>query len=299
MANQAGQKPNMMRLIFALLSIGACLTAIVILFSIPVDADAVSDCYFLYSDDIELLAECLDFTVNTSLDQDQEEQNQQEDQNQYDLPTVSGEPTIACDGNVLKVSFEFNQPVSGEFTLYWADSGGDKNQTTTAQNDTAINFSLENATAQDGTYTISAIALANGEGATIYGNIETLEWPSCSPQAEDEYEIPNPDGTPVIYSATCLQGTTLMVVFQFPEPITGQYEAAIDKQVFQYTPVPNYPNRAYFIGPPPEYQGPVSVSLSTMPDGTVVFEQQDYEFPACGVQKEKKDDGGGYVPPSY
>jgi hypothetical protein len=118
-----------------------------------------------------------------------------------------------------------------------------------------------------------------------------FEWQEC---------MDNPDGEPFIYNATCLKGTHLMVAFEFPEPVTGQYEAAIDGQVYQYTPVADYPNRAYFFGPPPRYQGPASVSLSTIPDGEVVFEQQDYEFPVCGVQKPKDDDGSGhYVPPSY
>jgi hypothetical protein len=111
-------------------------------------------------------------------------------------------------------------------------------------------------------------------------------------------EPPNPDGIPVVYNSTCLQGKNLMVAFEFPEPITGQYEAIIDGQVYQYAPVSDYPNRAYFFGSPPENQGPASVSLSTFPDGIVVFEQQDYAFPACGVQKQKKDDDH-YVPPSY
>jgi len=122
----------------------------------------------------------------------------------------------------------------------------------------------------------------------------TIEWQDC-----DAYPDTN---IPVIYSATCLKGSQLMVVFEFPEHLTSEYEALVDGQEYQYTPVPNYPNRAYFLGPPPKYQGPVSVSLSTIPDGAVVFEQQDFKFPACGVQRPRKDEGGGdggYVPPSY
>jgi hypothetical protein len=122
----------------------------------------------------------------------------------------------------------------------------------------------------------------------------TIEWQDC-----DAYPDIN---LPVIYTATCLKGSQLMVVFEFPEPVTSEYEAVVDGQVFQYTPVADYPNRAYFFGLPPRYQGPTSVLLSIIPYGTAVFWQPEYEFPACGVQREKKNDGGGsdhYVPPSY
>jgi hypothetical protein len=315
-------KGNLTRLIIILLSIGACLAAIMILFAIPMDADTVNDCLSLYSDDYELLAECLAFAADIAPDTLEDENTSYEPPpeptptlgaiERQSEPNLDGKPELyntACQpDSQLRIEFEFPAALAGEVRgeyvvivdteLYQFDpasSSGNRlvfvGPAPTESIPVIQMFLSGDLGYKEG----------QGIGEEIY-RMDSLDDNFSVERCTDLEQLDNPDGIPVIYNATCLQGKNLMVAFEFPEPVTSQYEALIDGQVYQYTPVPNYPNRAYFFGPPPRYQGPVSVSLSTIPDGTVVFEQQDYEFPACGVQRPKKDDGGGdggYVPPSY
>lgn len=301
MTNQPGQKVSLMKLIFALISLGACLTVVVILFAIPLDADLVSDCWFLYSDDIELLASCLDWTVDRSLTPETEEPPPPG-------PELSSEsPTHSCDGDYPVISFEFDQPVNGQFVLYWSDDGGTKNYSVTIQDSTIVNFRLARATVSGEMYNFYTMRLTSQDGVTIhYMNTETLQFESCSPQDEDEpapsmpTSTPNPDGVPVIISSVCLNDQQLMIVFEFQQPVTGLYGVLVNNVPYLPTPVPDQPKRLFFFGAAPPGGGMPTIVMQSLPDQTVVFEKSDYSVPQCDFERQNDAGGGGddvYVPP--
>jgi hypothetical protein len=326
------KKVNLLRLIFALASFGsvsACITLLLMVMGFPLGTnsetiEAVNFCFRewkFFGQDYDLLANCLDGTAaNAALDASDDQNTSYEPPpestptlgaiEKQSVPNLDGEPeihTTTCqpDGQ-LRIEFDFPVALAGEVRgeyvvvvnteLYQFD-----------QSSSSGNRLVFMGPAPEESYTVIQMFLSGdlsykgqGIGEEIFrmdsrdGDFSVEGCTNLEPHA-------NPDGIPVIYNATCLQGKNLMVAFEFPEAVTGHYEAIIDGQIYQYTPVSDYPTRAYFFGPPPENQGPASVSLSTIPDGVVVFEQQNYEFPACGVQRsrENDNDSGGYVPPSY
>jgi hypothetical protein len=311
MANQG--KVNLVRLLLILfLSLG-CITAFLVLFGNPVgaahDIDWCFEQFDFFNGDYDLLANCLDFaaakapddlkTENTSYEPPPEPTPTLGAIEKQSPPNLNGDPEIyntECQpDSQLRIVFEFPNAFAGEVThvneyVLYVDQ--EMYELSSSSNGNKLVF--VGPAPEQSNPNIQLADIVTGTNPLIRFGDYFIE--VCG----ESGSLGNSDGEPIIYSSTCLQGKQLMVVFEFPEPVTGLYAAQLDGKDYKYAPVTDYPNRAYFFGPPPENQGPASVSLSTIPDGTVVFEQLDYAFPACGLQKPKKDDGPGhYVPPSY
>lgn len=219
-------------------------------------------------------------------------------------PTIQGGITHSCDADVLVVSFEFDQPVSGEIEFSWYDDelvDGEyaKVATTTVQNDTMVSFRLGNAYALEGTYNIQPSSLRfleSGESINIPN--ETLHWDACS-IAE---ELLAPDHTPEIINATCVgkgAGKQLMIVFKFDQDVIGEYAALVADIPYELASVTQYPDRLYYFGTPPP-QGPITIKLVSTSNQAIAYEEI-YTPVVCGPpeKKEKDDDNGGYTPPNY
>ena len=110
---------------------------------------------------------------------------------------------------------------------------------------------------------------------------------------------PNPDGIPVIINSKCLNNQQLMIVFEFPNPVSGLYGLIVDDMPYQIAPVPDYPARLYFFGAAPPGGGMPTIVMRSLPGQTVVLEVTDYSVPQCDFQSPNQPGGGGddYVPP--
>jgi len=288
-------KGNITRLILALIAVGACMAALVLLFHATLlDPRQVENCsngWSDRSDDNISLAECLEVVVSNAQDAFDKE-------NGYDAPSFSLEPIFSCDGNGPTVSFTFNPPVFGEFTLYWTDNEVSNSQEFAALDDDAkiITFNLGNAAEMN---LITNIELYK-DGELIYSNYWLQQEMTCSPDAGNEIEIPNTDGVPVILNSTCVGSGAfkqLMIVFEFEEDVLDEYAAIVADVPYELAPVTQYPNRLYYFGPPPP-EGPIPIQLVSLSNSALVY-NDSYVPVVCGPQEKRDNDDGGYSPPAY
>ena len=230
-------------------------------------------------------------------------------------------PVSYCDGNDLVISFPFNQPMNGNYELDWQDDMGKNTLYTRASGETSLDFRIAGVLPGREVPSIRHIWLILEDG-TPYGNkfyertfgADELHWAACSTHNEEQVAlpdaiilepvalptitpVPNPDGIPVIFTATCLQSKQLMLTFQFEKDVSGEYDLLVADISYQGTPVKNQPQRLFFFGnPPPE--GPIKVRLVNRDTGEAVLEES-YTPPVCtpsSKPKEKKDNDTYHVP---
>ena len=301
MANQTtGRAPSLMRLVFVLLAMGACLTVVILLLGVPLNAELVSFCFDsfeFFGGDYRALADCLDFAAETTVTETPEVQIPVEQH------VVIDGPLFSCNESDLMVSFVFNQPATGEFELDWGAVPTGGNQSVSIQDSSVVSFRPD-LHDEDGTYNILSIVLSDGSG-TIYDDTEIRQVETCSTQMGEvppsPTSTPNPDGTPTIINSVCVgsgPSKQLMVVFEFEQDVLGEYAALVAEIPYQHSPVGDYPHRLYYFGTPPP-QGPITIQLVSIPDLAIAFEET-YIPVVCGPREDSDDDDdddGGYTPP--
>ncbi len=238
-------------------------------------------------------------------------------------PTLQVGVTACLDGNDLTIAIQFDRPVTGEAHLQVFSSGGSDFLTqpdATGFQQRTNNFNkTENITAAIARWEIVIPTSSNPVGIGISGtfvlfplvgeapnsawvefSMEVLE---CNPTeilppTETPTPTPNPDGTPAIINSICVSNTQLMIVFEFQQPVTGLYEVFVNGIPYQLTPVPDQPDRQFFIGAAPPGGGMPTIVLQSLPDHALVLEVADYSVPQCDFESPNNPNpGGDYVPP--
>ena len=241
------------------------------------------------------------------------------------------DPVVSCEGKELVITFEFDQPVSGNFRLQWFDSSDNhaKILNANAEENTVLIFRFTNAPKDYEDISIIHVYLVFEDGSQYGISIYDQQydegawyWDACSPPGEETTdannepdappyippvveppvtETPNLDGTPVIINSTCVgkgAGKQLMIVFEFEQDVAGEYSAVVADIPYELASVTQYPDRLYYFGTPPP-QGPITIKLVSTSNQAVAYEET-YTPVVCGPQEKKDDDDdGGYTPPSY
>ena len=202
---------------------------------------------------------------------------------------VTSRITAACvDDDGLKLSVEFEQPLTGNIHIQIYSTGPDFFPSERGMTDT-YESTMQIANAVDRMdYVIPAESLPVGE--QLFGNIVVREEEILSHVA---YFMNVADcatagafpsqfvmiGSPVIDSATCLPTRHLMIAFEFEESVPGQYQALVAGTPYQLASVISQPAMLFFSGAAPP-QGPVLIRLVSAIDQAVVFEET-YTPPIC------------------
>ncbi|MCI0549522.1 MAG: hypothetical protein L0287_01060, partial [Anaerolineae bacterium] len=230
------------------------------------------------------------------------------------------EVTACLDEDRLKVSVQFDRPVTGYSSLslysdmtYFAISPNSPVGSYAHTESPSFSSAVDRLD-----FDISVISMPVGSRIEVnfiyYGGIGAgrrgaltedfdLTVPECVPAellppTETPTSTPNPDGTPAIINSTCLNNQQLMIVFEFQQPVTGLYEVIVNGVPYQLTPVPDQPNRLFFFGAAPPGGGMSQIVMRSLPDQSVVLKVADYSVPQCDFQSPNQPGGGDdYVPP--
>jgi len=252
-------------------------------------------------------------------------------------PTPTPRPRVpqanvgAClEGNQLTVSVQFDMPVTGDVSIQVFSSAGNyfvsQPETTGFQQTTDLyesNAAIIPPVVQLD-FVIPTVSMPVGAGVTVtfrfdgsvqgsivegaiveQSNLTVLECrpveaiPPSPTFTPSPTLTPNPDGVPVIINFGCLSSQQFMVVFEFEQPVLGEYEAFVNDVPYELTPFPTEPARLYFIGAAIPGGGFPVIVLKSLPDQLVVLERSDYPTPQCEAP-QPTDDGGddNYTPPT-
>lgn len=105
---------------------------------------------------------------------------------------------------------------------------------------------------------------------------------------------------PKIINSECVSKTQLMIVFEFENPVQGEYELFVNGAPYQITPVGGRPERLFFFGAAPPGGGKPIIRLQSLPNHDLVLEEADYSVKQCDFQSPNNNNpggGGDYVPP--
>jgi len=224
--------------------------------------------------------------------------------------SISSTITSAClDNNQLMLSVKFDAPFTGEVRIqvFFQDGGWYEygTATTIASPTDHLDIILPGVAIPVGGR-ISGNLSAHGLGIVSYVEYR-LNVLDCFPSAAvvlppTPTSTPNPDGIPVIINSFCVGGKTkqLMVVFQFEQDVTGEYEAFVADMPYQLAPVADQPKRLFFFGTPSPGGGKPKIVLQSLPDHALVFAENAYPVAQCDFSSPNNNSGGGddYVVPS-
>jgi hypothetical protein len=223
------------------------------------------------------------------------------------VPTdvILGISVTAClDQNQLLVSIQFDRSVTGEISFNLATTSPDYVlRTTFTKLENHWDFVIPDISFPEGSNIHGGIVYLPDDASPVALSQLVYDFkvagcgtePTATPTPTPS-PTPNPDGIPVIINSQCLSSQQLMIVFQFAQSVTGQYELFVNGALYEIAPVPSQPARLYFFGAAPAGGGYPKIVLRSLPDHGVVLELTDYQVPQCDFQSPGGG-GGDYEPP--
>jgi len=192
-----------------------------------------------------------------------------------DFPVLSGVPLVSCNSENIIFTFQFDQPVSGEFTFHW----NSLTLSQSAEEDNSLSFDLENSIEDVRSYMYTRLVF--DEGTSVEEDLFNKVF-----HVNDDGCISN-DDEPHIEDMTCLPNGEMMLQFDFNHTltgeVTGEYEAFVNGVMWDLSPLSSG-TALIFTGPAIEGGTSPDILLQILPDHAEYFSfnYDRYVVEACG-----------------